>query len=91
METVFKIVLRSSSYQILSYPYFSWSFEYWREMQEGMLKLYFFLSIIKYMKKTLKKPRERSSGGNGHMYAYGWFILMYGKNHHNIVIILQLK
>ena len=29
---------------------------------------------------------ERSGGeGGGHMYAYGRFILMYGKNHHNIV------
>ena len=25
------------------------------------------------------------------MYAYGQFTLMHGKNHHNIVIILQLK
>ena len=25
------------------------------------------------------------------MYTYGRFTLMYGKNHHNIVIILQLK
>ena len=30
------------------------------------------------------------SGGRGHMYAYGWFMLMYGENH-NTVIILQLK
>ena len=27
----------------------------------------------------------------GHMCIYGWFMLMYGKNHHNTVIILQLK
>ena len=27
----------------------------------------------------------------GHMYTCGQFMLMYGKNHHNIVIILQLK
>ena len=25
------------------------------------------------------------------MYVYGRFMLLYGKNHHNIVIILQLK
>ena len=25
------------------------------------------------------------------MYTYGWLMLMYGKNYHNIVIILQLK
>ena len=30
-------------------------------------------------------------GGRGHMYAYGWFTLMYDKNHHNVIIILQLK
>ena len=27
----------------------------------------------------------------GHMYTCGWFMLMYGKNHHNIVISLQLN
>ena len=26
--------------------------------------------------------------GGVHMYVYGWFMLMYGKNHHNIVISL---
>ena len=31
------------------------------------------------------------SGWRGHMNAYGHFILMYGKNHHNTVIIVQLK
>ena len=25
------------------------------------------------------------------VYTYGQFMLMYGKNHHNVVIILQLK
>ena len=28
---------------------------------------------------------DRSSRGRGHMYAYGWFMLMYGRNQHNIV------
>ena len=28
--------------------------------------------------------REVGSGGRGHMYAYGLFMLMYSKNHHNI-------
>ena len=32
---------------------------------------------------------EEVSRGRGHMYAYGWFILMYGRNQHNI--IKQLK
>ena len=27
----------------------------------------------------------------GHMYTRDWFMLMYSKNHHNIVISLQLK
>ena len=26
-----------------------------------------------------------------HMYTHGWFMSMYGKNHYNIVISLQLK
>ena len=26
-----------------------------------------------------------------HMYTYGWFMFIYGRNQHNIVIILQLK
>ena len=27
----------------------------------------------------------------GHVYTHGWFMSMYGKNHHNIGISLQLK
>ena len=27
----------------------------------------------------------------GHMYTRGWFMLMYGKNHYNIVISLKKK
>ena len=38
---------------------------------------------------------EREVGGvpeeSGHVCAYGWFMWMYGKNHHSTVIILQLK
>ena len=37
---------------------------------------------------------ERWEGGwrgRGHMYTYGWTMLMYGRNQHNIVIILKLK
>ena len=26
-----------------------------------------------------------------HMYTHGWFMWMYGKKHHDIVISLQLK
>ena len=28
---------------------------------------------------------EEGSGGRGHMYAYGQFKLMYGRDHHNIL------
>ena len=34
---------------------------------------------------------EWDSGRRGHMFAYGRFILMYGKNHHNIVKQLSSK
>ena len=38
---------------------------------------------------------EEGGGREGqdgeHMYTHGWFMSMYGKNHHNIVISLQLK
>ena len=35
----------------------------------------------------------RGKGGQdeGHMYTHGWFMSMYGKNHYNIVINLQIK
>ena len=33
---------------------------------------------------------EEGSGERGPMYAYGRFMLMYDKSHHNIVIILKL-
>ena len=29
--------------------------------------------------------------GGGHICTCGWFMSMYGKSHHNIIIILQLK
>ena len=28
---------------------------------------------------------EGGSGGRGHVYTYGWFMLMHGRNQHNIV------
>ena len=34
---------------------------------------------------------RREVKGAEHMYTHGWFMWMYGKNHHNIVISLQLK
>ena len=33
----------------------------------------------------------REGQGGEHTYTHGWFMWMYGKNHHNIVISLQLK
>ena len=37
------------------------------------------------------KGGEREGQDGEHMYTHGWFMSMYGKNHHNIVISLQLK
>ena len=34
---------------------------------------------------------EGGLGVRGHMFAYGWFMVMYDKNHHIIINILQLK
>ena len=39
---------------------------------------------------ALGQPRGMGMGGRvfrseGHMYTRGWFMSMYGKNHHNIV------
>ena len=39
---------------------------------------------------------DGEGGGRGvqngeHIYTHGWFMSMYGKNHYNIVISLQLK
>ena len=34
---------------------------------------------------------ERGVQDGEHMYTHGWFMSMYGKNHHNIVISLQLS
>ena len=39
---------------------------------------------------------DGEGGGRGvqdgeHMYTHGWFMSMYGRNHYNIVISLQLK
>jgi len=34
---------------------------------------------------------RRTFKGGGHMYTYGWFMLMYGWNQHNIATIFQLK
>ena len=34
---------------------------------------------------------EGGSGWGEHMYIHGWFMWIYGKNHHNIVISFQLK
>ena len=48
--------------------------------------------------RTLWQPAgwDRVGGENevqegGNMYTYGWFMLMYGRNQYNVVIILQIK
>ena len=38
----------------------------------------------------MKKPGQQSKGvggsrGREHVYTYGWFMLIYGRNQHNIV------
>ena len=33
----------------------------------------------------VRREGEEGSGGRGYMCAYGWFTLMYGRCHHNIV------
>ena len=40
---------------------------------------------------TLRDGVGREEQDVGHMYTYGWFMSMYGKNHDKIVISLQLK
>ena len=44
---------------------------------------------------TQRDGMGREMGGRfgmgEHMYTRDWFMSMYGKNHHNIVISLQLK
>lgn len=56
----------------------------------GRFTLFFFPVITK---QVLKSVTHRDSGWRGRMYAYGWFISMYGKSHANIIklTILQLK
>ena len=48
-----------------------------------------------YSVTTYRGGMEREVEGKfkreGHMYTFVWFMLMYGRNHHNIVIILQFK
>ena len=36
-------------------------------------------------------PEAWGGEGGVTLYAYDWFMLMYGRGHHNVVIILQLK
>ena len=32
-----------------------------------------------------RNDQLQDSGGRGHVYAYGWFMLMCGRSHHNII------
>ena len=38
-----------------------------------------------YTGMTLKDGMGREVQDGEHMYTHGWFMSMYGKNHHNIV------
>ena len=38
------------------------------------------------MKRNLQEEiKKEGSRGRGHAYTYGWFMLIYGRNQHNIV------
>ena len=42
--------------------------------------------LVPFKKRRLWGGRwQGSSRGRGHMYAYGWFMLIFGRNHHNTV------
>ena len=60
---------------------------------QSFLKLDFVLT--KQARNTVSKTYalEGSSRGTGHMYTYGWFMLLYGRNQqqHCKAIIFQLK
>ena len=43
------------------------------------------------LRDVMGKEVEGRIQDGGHMYTHGWFMSMYGKNHYNIVINLQLK
>ena len=67
-------------------------------MNRVLLKLYNNLQNISSIlsKNCLKKGSlcgkwEGSSRGRGHMISYGWFMLMYGRNHHNTVKYPPIK
>ena len=54
------------------------------------------LSASVNQKVLLREERGGERGGRGaqdggHMYTHVWFMSMYGKNHYNTVISLQLK
>ena len=41
------------------------------------------------LEKVVEKARRVQDGE--YMYTHGWFMSVYGRNHYNIVISLQLK
>ena len=46
---------------------------------------------VKYCAKWDGEGGGRGVQDGGHMYTHGRYMSMYGKNHYNIVISLQLK
>ena len=49
------------------------------------------IGIIQRLSWPLQKDNMQILGTFQIFITYGWFMLMYGQNHHNMVIILQLK
>ena len=85
---------------------FSGRRRWWNDLREERWNMYITICKIKFYAwnrapkaGALGQPRgggwggkwKGDSGWRVHMYTYGWFMLMYDWNHHNIVIILQLK
>ena len=73
-------------------------------MLEILSQVYYSIEtcILSYVKQIASPGSMHETGRSGrctgmtlrdgkHMYTHGWFMSMYGKNHYNIVISLQLK
>ena len=43
------------------------------------------ICILSYAKQIASPGSTRGVQDEEHMYTHGWFMSMYGKNHHNIV------
>ena len=62
-----------------------WEFAVWhRELKASVLQQ-------PGVRGGVGREVEEDLGVRGHMFAYGWFMVMYDKNNHVTVNILQLK